>query len=479
MNQNNIRYALDELYDRYTGIYATRTGAEVDLTSYDTVEGITVEYLQPEQTGIHIAFKVNNQWSKLKGDGTLQVLSNQALTIENLEENGNTPGELKVQNKFAGIQKQRIGVAIGLSTYDIANAIPRIKLSFRVKTSRQVLTYSEVSPIFNLDGKGVLTRITHEPTSSSGGSVKLTARGVTQDGAAIDYRDPQQLIGMKLKELQLKADYAVSRIGEYVRLGKADITYSTGASATTGLSSSEIVSKTYDWYMNIKQARMTIKHAPLREARIKAYCALRVRPKEARDEVLGVGTGARTTYKLKQTEGLKYDTIKVRYDGITQNSGIEYNTQGARVTCTAPEGAIITCSYEYDWGVEDWQEMKQYSTYEQDEIETTEYRYATGEEGQSVAAVKLELCMTSGHIDNEALGSGTGILQTYKLSHKLKDTNISILSNGIKQSTSNWSVASDPQYVRIAGNAGSRLTANYDWISETPTIYQIAAVFGE
>lgn len=479
MQQNNIRYALDELIERYTGIYATRRGAEIDLTNYDAIEGITIEYLQPEGSGIYVLFQVSGHWCKLKSDGTLQELSNQTLTIENLEANGNTPGELRVQNKFAGLLKQKIGIAIGLSTSDIVNATPRIKLSIRVKTTRQVLTYSEVSPILELTGKGILTRITHEPTSSSGGSVKLSARGIKQDGTQIDYTDPQKLIGEKLQELQLKADYTVTRIGEYVRLEKADITYSTGESATTGLKSSEIVSKTYDWYINIKQARLTIKHEPLRDAQIKAYCALRVRPKEARDEILGVGTGSRTTYKLAHTEGLKYDTIKIRYDGEQQYSGIEYNTQGGRVTCTAPEGAIITCSYEYDWGVEDWQEMKQYSQYEQDEVETTEYRYATSESGKSVASVKLELCMTSGHIDNEALGVGTGILQTYQLSHKLRDTNISISSNGIKQSTRNWSVSTDPRYIRIAGNVGSRLTASYDWISETPIIYQIAAVFGE
>lgn len=479
MQQNNIRYTLDELYNWSTGIYATRRGSELDLTSYNAIEGITVEYLQPEGSGLYVLFQVGGQWSKLKSDGTLQVLSNQTLTIENLEANGNTPGELRVQNKFAGLEKQKIGIAIGLSTIDILNATPRIKISFRVKTTRQVLTYSEVSPILELSGKGILTRITHEPTSSSGGSVMLTARGIKQDGTQIDYTNPQQLIGEKLKELQLKAEYTVTRIGEYVRLGKADITYSTGTSATTGLKSSEIVSQTYDWYLNIKQARMTIKHEALRDAGIKAYCALRERPKEARDEILGVGTGMRTTYKLAHTGGLKYDTIKVKYDGVIQNSGIEYNTQGARVTCTAPEGAIITCSYEYDWGVEEWQEMKQYSKYEQDEVETTEYRYATSETGKSVAAVKLELCMTSGHIDNEALGVGTGILQTYQLSHKLRDTNISVSSNGIKQSTSNWSVSSDPRYIRIAGNVGSRITATYDWISETPIIYQIAAVFGE
>jgi len=86
--------------------------------------------------------------------------------------------------------------------------------------------------------------------------------------------------------------------------------------------------------------------------------------------------------------------------------------------------------------------------------------------------------MTEGKITNENLGKGTGISQTYKLTHHVKDGAIKIYSNGSALSTKNWYLLEDTQYVRISATNGASITASYDWISESPEVYQIAAVYG-
>lgn len=87
--------------------------------------------------------------------------------------------------------------------------------------------------------------------------------------------------------------------------------------------------------------------------------------------------------------------------------------------------------------------------------------------------------MTSGHINNEVLGTATGNARSYRLAKRVLDGKITITTNGNTLSTKNWRLLDDPQYISVAAPAGQTVRASYDWLSETPTVYQFAGVFAE
>ena len=98
---------------------------------------------------------------------------------------------------------------------------------------------------------------------------------------------------------------------------------------------------------------------------------------------------------------------------------------------------------------------------------------------KSAAALKLQLIMSSGTITNEQIGKTAGTAKSYRLSHIINDGKISITANGTALSSKYWSLLDDPQYISVAAPAGQILRASYNWVSESPRVYQFTAVFSE
>jgi hypothetical protein len=219
----------------------------------------------------------------------------------------------------------------------------------------------------------------------------------------------------------------------------------------------------------------------LTDAAIKAYTAFRAIPSVVLGEDAGVGNGETKSFDLAHAQGIRLDSVRVYYDGARVYSGIEVNTEIGRVTCAAPAGAVVTVDYEYGWDNGVWNEMEPTGTVPSLDHDETEYRYVrpSGASLASVVAVKIALETTDGHIEDEAIGTGAGSLKTYLLTHAVKNGAITAAADETDLPAGSVSLSDDAKSVRIAAPSGAVLTASYDWISETPTVYQFVAVFGE
>ena len=258
----------------------------------------------------------------------------------------------------------------------------------------------------------------------------------------------------------------------------ARVIYSSGSGIISGDNVSEIISQTHNWFKPVRHARVVIKHAPFYESSMKVYASFRDKPIDCENETLGTGDGRIHTYQLQHTNGINFESVKVYYDRTQIFSGYEVNCQVGRITCTAPAGVLITCDYEYNWNEEEWRELPFSSLTRKPEYDESEYYLRIDEPGY-ICAIKIALYMKTGNITNEVIGTGRGILSTYKLSHCVKDGEVSITANNSAVSAKNFALLDDPQYIKIAASNGATLRASYSWISESPIIYEFHSVFSE
>jgi len=233
--------------------------------------------------------------------------------------------------------------------------------------------------------------------------------------------------------------------------------------------------------MNVRQCRMTVRHKPFKDAKIHCYVAFRDKPVIVKGEQVGLGSGELSTYQLENTRGVEHDSVRVYFDGKRQYSGFEVNTAVARITCTAPEGVVVSADYQYGWNEEYWHEMEPCGTIPTLDYDATEFRFVLplDEIARSVCAVKVALEMTEGSIEQESIGYGVGTVRTHPLSHIVKDGKIRIFADGENLPSSNWRLTDEADGVRAVAPTGQRITVTYDWVSETPIVYQFVAVFAE
>ena len=93
--------------------------------------------------------------------------------------------------------------------------------------------------------------------------------------------------------------------------------------------------------------------------------------------------------------------------------------------------------------------------------------------------MKIQLITTSGSISGERLGTATGLSQSFMLKKPINDGNITIYANNSVLNKKNYLIQNDPQYITLTAPAGQIITASYSWVSETPTVYQFAAVLSQ
>lgn len=477
---NPIRFNIDSLNSTASGVIYTNSSNSIDLTGAAKVTAISIPRTQPANTFIYLAFRVNNVWGRLSTSGTFSALANQTLSYDNLAANGNTPAQLEALTNIPALAGQRIGIAIALASQDPVNAVPSCSVKFTCLNDTQKLTMTEYSPVYDLGRASQITALNADKVTNSGGNVEVLAKIISPEGTDSGWKSLESLTGQKAQSIQFRADYRVPALNTgSAKVSQAYAVYSDSSSIVSGLTDGEIISLTQDWYIPVRTCRLTVRHAPLINSTLRAAVCFREKPVQVQGESLGIGSGGRKTFQVKNSRGIRYDSFRLYFDGSQIYSGFELNCEAGRVTCEAPEGVIVACDYEYGWDSETWENMTLSQRLIESEYDVSEFRLTHTDNNKSVCAVKLTLGMTSGRINNEVLGTGTGKAKTFKLSHKVLDGKIAITSNNSALSTKNWGLLDDPQYISIAAPAGQTLRASFDWISETPCIYQFAAVFAE
>jgi hypothetical protein len=465
-----IRYGQHGLSSDTSGMIVVPPNLGLDCSAADTVNGFTLAGAEPEGTARRVGFTVDGALCKLDASGGLVPIADAA-------GEGNTVGELAALSSIPAFAGRQIGVTVWLYAPDPDGEKPSLGLSVKAESSSIQTVKTELSPVYELGSGSKIIRLDAAASTANGGTAVVEAR---VDGGA--WGALPSFTGLPASSVQFRVTLTAPNVGtSSAALDRATITYRSGSSAVSGVGVSEIISITEDWHIGVRECRLTVRHARLTDAAIKAYAAFRAIPAAVLGENAGIGDGETKSFNLANTQGIRLDSVRVYFDGARAYSGIEVNTETGRVTCAAPAGALVTVDYEYGWDSGVWNGMEPIRTIPSLGYDETEYRYVrpSGTPPASVVAVKIALETTGGHIGDEGIGAGTGSLKTYPLTRAVKNGAISVSADEIGLPASAFSLSDDAKSVRVSAPAGAVLTAAYDWISETPTVHRFVAVFGE
>ncbi|MDR1979789.1 MAG: hypothetical protein LBQ42_13720 [Synergistaceae bacterium] len=477
-----IRYGQHALTSDASGLIIIPPTYGLDYSLATTINGFTIAGEAPENTSRAVAFLLSETWVKLNSDGSTAALPTQKLTVDSLLAEGNAPEDLPAVTSVPSFTGQRIGLAYALWAEDPEGDMPSVSVVGNAISNQTVLTQVEASPTFTING---VLKVVDTRTDTTGGGSVLTEARTSADGGSTwtEWGDPEELIGTDVGSMQLRATLTVvTPNSDAAAISSAALTYTPdGASSTSEIGTVSVVSLTEDWHDDLSVCNLTLYHQPLVNASIRAYVAFRNETTYATREVVGTGTGAPQAYTFVHQGGIKLDTVQAYVDGV-QVYNFTADTAAGTITLTAAAGSLVSVNYEYGWESEDWRQMTLSENRQSvNGQEQSRFVYSIPPEqlaNQTVATVKIELETKEDSVTNETVGVGTGSAKSYRLSHYVKDQSIALFANGINIQTGNWFISDvDAQVVTVLAPQGTTITANYNWISETPVIYKYIAIF--
>lgn len=452
----------------------------INLLNKTKVKGFTINGIQPANTNRKVAFKVDNKWNKLTTNGVLSPLPTQAITSDSVLAEGNTVSELTALTNVPSFVGKMVYPAFALYASNEATAMPTIGMTVKAEidtTSTSTSTnytyaYTDYSQEFELskdDNIDVrLISVACKTTLKGNGTVNITAR-IKQNDTWSDYQSLDKIQLTLCSAVQLKYDYkvAVTDGTDSAKVDEVVIKYNNSGAITSHLET-DIVTVTEKFTNDLAYAHAYIKQAPLVDAEMKVYCAIRKRPKRREMYQFANGTGALHTYTLPDS-GVNHDTLRIYVDN-KKLMDFDYNTKTSEVTFTAEKGTVLSATYEYGWEKSEWYEMNLVNTQINDSgTYTTEYDYIVpSHEGDyTVTAIKYHLIRPEGKVTNAVIGVGTGRRQIIRLPHYAKpDT---IVCNVI------WSYDYDSKCITVIAPEGDNIVISYDWIAESPQVYGVMA----
>lgn len=452
----------------------------INLLNKSKVKGFTINGIQPANTNRKVAFKVDNKWNKLTTNGVLSPLPTQAITSDSVLAEGNTVSELTALTNVPSFVGKMVYPVFALYASNEATAMPTIGMTVKAEidtTSTSTSTnytyaYTDYSQEFELskdDNIDVrLISVACKTTLKGNGTVNITAR-IKQNDTWSDYQSLDKIQLTLCSAVQLKYDYkvAVTDGTDSAKVDEVVIKYNNSGAITSHLET-DIVTVTEKFTNDLAYAHAYIKHAPLVDAEMKVYCAIRKRPKRRGMYQFANGTGALHTYTLPDS-GVNHDTLRIYVDN-KKLMDFDYNTKTSEVTFTAEKGTVLSATYEYGWEKSEWYEMNLVNTQINDSgTYTTEYDYIVpSHEGDyTVTAIKYHLIRPEGKVTNAVIGVGTGRKQIIRLPHYAKpDT---IVCNVI------WSYDYDSKCITVIAPEGDNIVISYDWIAESPQVYGVMA----
>ena len=491
INIEPVRYAQEELKTSALGLILSREDNYLDMTNAVSVTAGVSNCSLPVGTDARFIFCVYDDgswgdWQKLDNAGALEDLNftvdNNAETAELILEYGNTVSELSELADIPAFVGYKVRVGIALIALDPDNAVPQVKFALNGVSNTQLLSKTIESPIQELGELSTITAMNSVITTENGGTCTLTGKYWGETGSESEYMDLQELIGQQASKMQYKAVLRVPDLisDSSVELSKITASYVNGSNVLNGDTTSEIITVSRDWREDLRHVRLWAKHTKLKDSVLRSYVSLRSKPVKITGEQLGTGTGAREVYELAHKSGVRLSSVRLYYNGLEDYGTVDINCEVGRVTCIAPLNSVVTCDYEYNWGLEEWRELtlrsrEDYETYTKSEWDLM---LAPGEyEGLTVAALKIDICRTTGNVTGEVLGYGTGTQKVYKISHIVNNGVIRVYSGGNILNESSYMMKDDPEYIEVVSSAGQELTCDYDWVSERCKVYEIGGSF--
>ena len=458
----------------------------LDCTDKTAVNNFLIEGTEPTGTKRRLAFKIDDTLY-IFNNGTLAAFTYE-LNVDEVLAHGNTVAELNDLTNITGFVGKKIYPIIALSApYDAAE-LPTIKVSL-VTASSTSLINTQISPVYELASEPqTISEITDKTTLTGQASYTIKVR--LRDNYAITgeeeteednwsaYMSLAQAAGKQADAVQFKVQSTVTTNdgSDSVLVNSIAISHSEGEAIVSG-GTARLFSTVQNYEVDLQTCYCVVRHEPLVDSVIECYANFMEVPKTRELITIGTATGSRQELTLgldgNADKNIVATSIRL-YADATPIYNFDFSTELGTVVFTAVQGAVMTASYEYDYGTEEWIEMnpRVLQPYN-DEDGTYASRFFlnlshANSVGKKISNVMIRLRKLSGSA-TETLGVATGKKQLFTLQHKAKPSTISFTN------TVDFSYDGESGLLSLVAAKGTELTVSYDWQGENTVVRSFAA----
>lgn len=474
---NTMRFGTDEMAFAKQALLVSKIA--LDTSGQTSIEGLSATGIQPTSTTRRFLFNVDDKNWKINSEGA-PVEFTGAITLENVLKNGNTADEVNAASDLSSWLGKKIYPIIALEAPVDATVLPTAKVAITVKSNTEIFERTVDTAEIELGTEGGSTpqiidvKAETSTTGNANVTVQIRLRKGETWGAFTSLADAE---GAEADSIQFRAKYQVTTVNgtDSAKVDKITLRYTSGASKVSG-DVAELYSIVQNYGADLSTAILSIRHKPLADSVITAY--VNFLPPTKRRTLIQIGTASGSSEQFVlgvdgvRDTGIDQKTIQLYANGQPLMN-FSYNTEVSEVTLTAPAGAAITASYDYNHQPESWREMikdVEQQPYDDGTVQTR-FSYSLSDEdtGLTVANIRINMFRTSGHVDEEILGTGTGGVQMFVLKHAAKEETIDC--------NAEWSYNADSQILTCVAPRGQQIVAAYDWLGEQHVLNSWTAGF--
>lgn len=480
-----------------TALVLTTTASQIDCSQMSAITGLAIVSTEPANTTTKYAIKTAaGTWKKWNTTSSAwENVATQALTADSVLSEGNTRAEL-LAVPVASLQwlaGSKIDTGVAFSMTDAATEPPSLT-SITINGTTGATVYEKIITsdsiaLASADAAVDILDIQVEKTEVAGGTVAVLASIQGNDNAWSTFKSYDSYVttpATKAKAIKLQAVLTAPTINvSQAALASVSVKHRTDNVAVFAEGTGSCVTKTYNFIREMQRAHLMVKRPVVPDTEVKAYISLRPKPVSVTQEVLGVGDGTQHTYTLKHPTNVAAHTFALYFNGTKQTAGFAFSSTDGKVTCTAPIGASVTSDYDYNWLPEQFVAMvydAQYPDALNSEMVNDQFDYvavATSDPRGSVSAIRIDLIQKKGTVTAEAVGTGSGALQSYQLDHKAKIETLVIKAAGSPLAQENWTYKDKTNTLFVTAANGAAITADYDWAADPVYLDNFACVWNE
>lgn len=448
----------------------------LDCTKKTAIDQFIITGAEPEGSKRRVIFKIDDALYKFK-NGSLIAYPYDG-NVDDILNYGNKASNLATYTNLdlSAFVGKKVYPIIALQSPADADEYPTIKLALATRTNTEQLVNTVDSPIYELDDEPqTITDITAKTKCIGYGDVDITVRLRTGSDWS-SYMALADAADNQADAVQFKIKYTVTTAdgSDSAQVQSIIISHASGATVVTG-NNANLFSTVEQYDNDLQTAYVVVRHAPLVDATIEAYVNFMAPPKHRNLLQIGTATGSRQELTLGNPDSnIVASSIKL-YQDDEPFYDFDFSTELGTVILTAKKNSVITASYDYDYGVEEWRQMtpEDPQPYNDDVGSlATRFTYSLTEEesvGMQIANVRIRLRRKSGSNAGTVTKSATGKTQLFTFSHKARPSSIQF------DTDVNYTYDENSGILSCVAAKGTRIYVTYDWVGEAPVVYSFAA----
>ncbi|MBQ3444250.1 MAG: hypothetical protein IJG33_13505 [Selenomonadaceae bacterium] len=440
----------------------------LDCTNKAAVESFVITGSEPADSSRRVIFKIDDALYKFQSGQLVAYTAPGG--FGDIIKWGNKVSTLEALSNITAFVGKKIYPIIALQAPSDAAEYPTIKIGLVTRSTNEQLTDTVDSPVYELaNDTQTIISIVPDIVTTGAGSANVTVR-LRHDGEWSSFMSLASAANRSAEAVQFRIAYAVEQVGSDSAQVKSIVVNHTSGQAVTSGDICNLYSTIADYEVGLKSAYCLVHHAPLVDARIEVYVNFMKAPSRRELVQIGTATGSRQELSLGDSN-IVADSLQIFADGLPVYN-FDFSTELGTVTLTAAQGAVLTASYNYDFGQETWLKMTADNPLPyQDGDYATRFTYSLDEASDNrVANVRIRLIRRSGNA-TENLGKATGKTQLFVLKHKPKPSTIAFTEDV------NFSYDEATGILSCVAAKNTPLNVSYSWLGDSPIVYSFAAGF--